>query len=297
MENNMGKVCPICNAQINAEDAVIVCPACSAEYHAACYQAKGCATPGCPQQIVAAEAVPAQEPVAAPAEVAFEPAPATAYVCTNCGTALEDTQAFCPNCGAPKMIMPAPQVNRCNNCGTELMPGQEFCPNCGQKANLMVDSGVNNAINQFNNNIAQKSGFKLKTPHIIAIAGGAVALIVVILIVVLTAGGGKKGPDFQQIYDTYCSSIWADVGSDGSYLSIDTNPYDWDDDGLAYPKAYDAVKSINKALGLPESLTTEIGETRGADGKQTESFPSQGVIVSWTYHPDEGLEITYRQYN
>ena len=101
--------------------------------------------------------------------------------------------------------------------------------------------------------------------------------------------------EIEKLYDEYCTSIWADVGSDGSYLSIDTNPYDKDDDGLAYPAAYTAIKEVNKALGLPESVVSEMGETTSADGKQTETFEEQGVTVSWKYHPDKGLEVTYKK--
>ena len=107
----------------------------------------------------------------------------------------------------------------------------------------------------------------------------------------------RKGPDFNQIFNTYCQSTWAEVGSDGSYLLIDTNPYNWDDDGLAYPAAYDAVKNINVFLGLPESLITKIGETRGIDGKQSETYDDVGITVSWSYHPDKGLEIMYALIN
>lgn len=124
-------------------------------------------------------------------------------------------------------------------------------------------------------------------------------------VITISAGGKsdtltvtvKKGPDFKAIYDAYCNPIWASVGSDGSYLSIDTNPYNQDDKGLAYPAAYYALEDIHKALGLPESLLEDMGATSGADGKQTQNFPSQGVTVSWKYHPDKGLEVTYKALN
>ena len=123
--------------------------------------------------------------------------------------------------------------------------------------------------------------------------------------ITVTAGGKsdtvtvtvKVGPDFKALYNKYCKSTWAEVGSDGSYLSIDTNPYDWDDDGLAYPAAYDAVKDIISELGLPQSLIQEIGKTSAMDGKQTRTYSDKNVEVSWSYHPDEGLEITFRKIN
>lgn len=118
--------------------------------------------------------------------------------------------------------------------------------------------------------------------------------------ITVTAGGKTdsltvtvtSGPDFKALYNKYCKSTWANYGSDGSYLSIDTNPYDWDDDGLAYPEAYTAVKNIISELGMPSSLINDIGETSSADGKQVQTYGN--VTVSWKYHPDKGLEITFK---
>ena len=81
-----------------------------------------------------------------------------------------------------------------------------------------------------------------------------------------TAGGKSdtvvvtvtSGPDLIDIYNQYCSSTWADYGSDGSYLSIDTNPYDWDDEGVAYPAAYEAIKKVN------ETNSEEMSKVTGA---------------------------------
>ena len=115
-----------------------------------------------------------------------------------------------------------------------------------------------------------------------------------IVLIIIIASGGSKGPDFKSLYNEYCSSTWAEVGSDGSYLSIDTNPQNWDDDGLAYPAAYEAVKDVIAALELPDSLIKDMGKTSGADGKQEQTFPDQNVTVTWKYHPDKGLEVTFR---
>lgn len=106
----------------------------------------------------------------------------------------------------------------------------------------------------------------------------------------------EAGPDFQAIYKQYCDSRYASVGSDGSYLSIDTNPKD-SPSYNNYPGAQKAVIAVNNALGLPESLLKDMSETSALMGKQTESFPSLGITVSWSYHPDYGLEIVYKKSN
>ncbi len=107
----------------------------------------------------------------------------------------------------------------------------------------------------------------------------------------------KSGPNFQALYDEYCDSEWAAVGSDGSYLSIDTNPDNEDDNGIACPEAYYAIMNINEALGLPDSLLEDMGSTTALMGKQSETYSDPGVTVSWSYHPDNGLEVTYKLSN
>lgn len=99
----------------------------------------------------------------------------------------------------------------------------------------------------------------------------------------------KSGPDLKDIYNTYCKSGWATLASDESYLMIDTNPWDFDD--YTDTDAYYAIKKINDALGLSASVFEKMGQTRAIDGRQTKSF--DGGAVSWTYHPDNGLEVLY----
>lgn len=265
MEDYIGKICPFCKTEIKEGDAVKVCPVCGIPHHEACWEEnKGCTTFGCSEQH-------------------YEPQGTNPTdVCAKCGAVLGDGQEFCPKCGTPKN---APKANVCGKCGTELQEGQEFCPKCGQKAGLTVDAGVAAKIGQLNAVTKKKN----KKPLFIGIAVAAVAIVV---IAVLALGGGG-GVNFQKLYDEYCVSTWADVGSDGSYLSIDTNPYDRDDDGLAYPAAYQAIKDVNKALGLPDSLISEMGQTTGGDGKQSETFDN--ITITWKYHPDKGLEVTYKK--
>ncbi len=105
----------------------------------------------------------------------------------------------------------------------------------------------------------------------------------------------KDVPDFSVIFDEYCSSTWAEVGNDGSYLKIDTNPYNSDD--YWNSDANTAIEKVNAALGLPDSINSDIGQTSWDMGKQSETFESIGVTVEWTYHPDKGCEIIYKLIN
>lgn len=97
------------------------------------------------------------------------------------------------------------------------------------------------------------------------------------------------GPDLREVYREFCDSSFATLASDGSYLSIDTNPDD-KDDYIDYV-AYFAITSVNEALGLPESVLNKMNQTRAVDGMQ--SYSTDDLDITWTYHPDDGLEVTY----
>ncbi len=102
-------------------------------------------------------------------------------------------------------------------------------------------------------------------------------------------------PDFQAIYDGLSSTYGIEVADDGSYLSLDTNLYNLDDYYNSSTLA--VVKEIHKALNIPDSLYQAMMKTSYSMGRQTETYPSLGVTVSWTYHPDKGMEVTYKHIN
>lgn len=57
--------------------------------------------------------------------------------CSNCGSLIPATTAFCPNCGANQQMAPRPPAAAaqgsiaCLKCGTQIPAGAKFCPNCG----------------------------------------------------------------------------------------------------------------------------------------------------------------------
>lgn len=259
--------CPYCKTQFKEGDKAISCPACQTLHHASCWEEnKGCTTFGCSEQHYETQGTNPTD------------------VCPNCGSTLGDGQEFCPKCGTPKGGV---KKNICSKCGTELQDGQEFCPKCGQKADLQIDSGVNSAISQFNASVTKTNEKKKKTPLIVGIIAGVVVLAVV-LIIALGGSGGKK--DFHDMYGDIAAESWCTIASDGSYMKIDTNPYNIDDyiDTTAYYK----IKTINSDLGFSSALFEEMGQTRALDGRQSDS--NDKYEVSWSYHPDNGLEVMYK---
>lgn len=157
-EKTIGKVCPFCKTEIKDGDEVILCPACGIPHHKGCWEEnKGCTTFGCKEQHYEAQGTNPTD------------------VCPKCGATLGDGQMFCPKCGTPKGGV---KSNVCGKCGAELQEGQEFCPKCGQKAGLIVDTNVNSAISQFNNNLNKTNEKKKKKSKVLPIVLAIVLLVV-----------------------------------------------------------------------------------------------------------------------
>ena len=98
-------------------------------------------------------------------------------------------------------------------------------------------------------------------------------------------------PDFNAIVKNECegNTRYCTIATDGLSLEIDTNPLDVDD--YSSYTAWGYVKKVNSALGLPNSVTSSMNQTNALQGKQSKTY---GIIeVSWSYHPDNGLEVTY----
>lgn len=108
---------------------------------------------------------------------------------------------------------------------------------------------------------------------------------------IVACGTSKLKKAYDNVYSNYSSySACFEIGSDNSYISVDTNPYDIDD---YYNRNYmDVLKSMNKELGLPDYIYEAMLTTNSLQGKQTET--ANGITVTWSYHPDRGLQAIYR---
>ena len=281
-------------------------------HHAGCWEENGgCATFGCSgklqQDVQPAPAESSLEESVSAEEAPDDTAPAEAppagtpevEVCAGCGAPLGPTFSFCPNCGTPKNT---PKKRFCQKCGAPLEEGKAFCSSCGNKVDLQVDAQVRSAISQFNANIQKKSLLKNKK----ALIGVGLGVITLVVILVLALGGGKENSNdrnrnFRQMYGDLEKNNWCTIASDGSYMMIDTNPNDIDSD-YAYTiyssttlPANNAIERINKELGFSDALMAKMNTTTWSMGRQTDS--NSKYTVSWTYHPDKGLEVMYEMKN
>ena len=105
-------------------------------------------------------------------------------------------------------------------------------------------------------------------------------------------GNSKSNPlntAYDSLYKEFGWNSCYTLGSDKSYLQVDTNPYDIDD---YYNDTYlQILKSAITALKLPDYIYQRMLKTTAMQGRQDVTV--NGINVSWTYHPDKGLEAMF----
>lgn len=95
------------------------------------------------------------------------------------------------------------------------------------------------------------------------------------------------GHEEWQKYKTYKHAV---LSEDGLSLQMDSDPYDTN----VYQYSSDiisAIFAINEYLSLPNSLSTKMQSTRALDGMQSQDCGE--FTVTWTYHPENGLNVIY----
>ncbi len=101
---------------------------------------------------------------------------------------------------------------------------------------------------------------------------------------------------------TKCVHIAGQVTGSGDYFMIDTYPdhYKNMDDlvvSIMLPdtqeNALEAIRYANEELGFNGSVYSNMLRTSALMGRQ--SAENDKYRVSWTYHPDDGLEVTYEK--
>lgn len=238
-------------------------------------------------------------------------------VCSKCGEELQESQLFCPKCGKkyqeskgskkkvviissmvvvilviaiiavilifPKDIQVSKiafdKTNLNMNVGDSELLIIKVTPENATDKSVVWTSSDNNIVSIVNGKI---TGVKEGTAIITAKSTNGITAV-------CTVAVEEKLPDLKAIYDSLNDDYYCKVASDGSYLSIDTNPLDIDDYSSTY--AYEFISKVNENLGLPESILERMNHTRALDGTQSQTYGK--INVSWTYHPNQGLQVTY----
>lgn len=123
-------------------------------------------------------------------------------------------------------------------------------------------------------------------------------MLVCALCAVLCACGEvrSKFEDAKDIMLQYAGQI----SHGDNYFSADTNPYNetkmsptaikiLEDD--TRENTLKGIQYTNIELGFPASVYSDMIETTAKMGLRTAE--TENYRVSWTYHPDEGLEVKY----
>ena len=123
-------------------------------------------------------------------------------------------------------------------------------------------------------------------------------LLIGIAVIYFIIRAATSEKDFNDMYGALSAFNWCTIGSDGSYMVIDTNPDDVDDELIKlyytedeYIVSGKEIQNVNSELGFPDSLYEKMLSTTSVQGRQIVS--NKKYTVSWTYHPDKGLEVMY----
>ncbi len=138
---------------------------------------------------------------------------------------------------------------------------------------------------------------KKLNPKFLTILGAIAVAVVVIAFVFLHKS------EFEKVCDE-CVHIAGQItgGADYGYFTIDTYPdyyEDMDESTVAFlipdtqKNALKAIRHANEKLGFSDFVYSKMMETSAIMGRQSEE--NDKYKVSWTYHPDDGLEVTYEK--
>lgn len=135
---------------------------------------------------------------------------------------------------------------------------------------------------------------KMSKKKLAIIAAAAVAVIAIALIIFIPS-------KFERVKNE-CVHIAGMVTGSGDYFMIDTLPDAYENmDAImkalllpdAQERALEAIKYANEELGFNGSVYSKMMNTTALMGRQ--SAENDKYRVSWTYHPDDGLEVTYEK--
>lgn len=128
------------------------------------------------------------------------------------------------------------------------------------------------------------------------IAGAGVLAVIVLLFALFHKS------KFEKVFDEAVQIAGTASGDGKEYFVLDTYPdiYENMDSTMrlillprAQENALKAIQYANKELGFNGSVYSRMMETNSLMGRQYAE--NDKYKISWTYHPDDGLEVTYEK--
>lgn len=114
------------------------------------------------------------------------------------------------------------------------------------------------------------------------------AIVGATLLLVTLTGCSSSYSGFQDAMDSCTATNGVLVSDNGSTLSVDMMG---EEDYVG--AGYGDVLCIIDAVKTPDYIVSAIESTRALDGRQHDEF--DGIEVSWSYHPDSGLDLLYHK--
>ncbi len=185
----------------------------------------------------------------------------------------------------------------CVKCGSKIPDGALFCGDCGNKVGE-IPGNVNSVYAAVTSPVEETDGPNEKpkaSKKKLAIIGGIAAIVIAIALIIFIPS------EFERVKDR-CLDITGILTGSGDHFTIDTYPdmYEnmdettksflaptWQEEALA------AIQYANEEFGFSGAVYSKMMETSALMGRQSEE--NDKYIVSWTYHPDDGLEVTYEK--
>lgn len=128
-----------------------------------------------------------------------------------------------------------------------------------------------------------------------------IIVIAIMAVVVVVAFLFLHKSKFEKVKDE-CVHIAGMASGSGDYFVLDTYPDSYenlDETTAAFllpgtqEDTLEAIRYANEELGFNGSVYSKMLETTALMGRQYEE--NDKYRVSWTYHPDDGLEVTYEK--
>jgi hypothetical protein len=126
-----------------------------------------------------------------------------------------------------------------------------------------------------------------------------VALLAAITLAIVGCGEGDTPqvdpvtpePTILEVAKSDCAhgqaGTYVVIGDDGSTLTIDTKGEDSPGVDVA------TVACILIAIDTPDAVISQLDATRAMDGRQDATWGD--FSASWTYHPDDGLDLILQE--
>lgn len=147
----------------------------------------------------------------------------------------------------------------------------------------------------------QPNGGNVKKPKIKFTKKKVLILGVIAVAIIAVVFAFLHKSKFEKVKDE-CVHIAGQVTGSGNYFTLDTYPdtYENMDEAVVaillpstQENTLEAIRYANTELGFNDSLYSKMMKTSALMGRQSEE--NDKYKVSWTYHPEDGLEVTYEK--